>query len=46
VAEKGESALALYEKGQKEISLVLLDLIMPGMGENGAWRNFCAEILL
>jgi len=31
-AENGERALALYEKSREEISLVLLDLIMPGMG--------------
>jgi DNA-binding response OmpR family regulator len=28
----GESALDLYEKNKEKVSLVLLDLIMPGMG--------------
>ncbi|RJR32515.1 MAG: response regulator [Desulfobacteraceae bacterium] len=31
-AANGESALELYEKSREAISLVLLDLIMPGMG--------------
>ncbi|MEW6351840.1 MAG: response regulator [Thermodesulfobacteriota bacterium] len=31
-AANGEEALAVYEKEQKAISLVILDLIMPGMG--------------
>jgi CheY-like chemotaxis protein len=31
-AENGEKALALYEENREEISVVLLDLIMPGMG--------------
>jgi two-component system cell cycle sensor histidine kinase/response regulator CckA len=31
-AADGESALALYRKRQEAISLVILDLIMPGMG--------------
>jgi len=31
-AENGESALRVYERNQREISLVILDLIMPGMG--------------
>jgi len=32
VAHDGESALELYRKRKEEISLIILDLIMPGMG--------------
>ncbi len=32
IAENGENALALFKKHRSKISLVLLDLIMPGMG--------------
>ncbi|UCF92967.1 MAG: response regulator [Desulfobacterales bacterium] len=32
LAADGESALDLYEKNRADISLVVLDLIMPGMG--------------
>lgn len=32
VAESGEEALELYRQAQGSISLVILDLIMPGMG--------------
>jgi len=31
-AENGENALEIYEKKRAEISLIVLDLIMPGMG--------------
>ncbi|RLF53884.1 MAG: hypothetical protein DRN37_11005, partial [Thermoplasmata archaeon] len=31
-AENGETALEIYEKKRAEISLIVLDLIMPGMG--------------
>jgi CheY-like chemotaxis protein len=37
----GESALALYRKEGKDIDLVILDLIMPGMGG----RQFLEELL-
>ncbi|MBN2122720.1 MAG: response regulator [Deltaproteobacteria bacterium] len=32
LAADGESALELYEQHREEVSLVILDLIMPGMG--------------
>lgn len=32
VAQDGESALELYREKEKDISLIILDLIMPGMG--------------
>ncbi len=32
IAANGKDALSLYEKGRDTISLVILDLIMPGMG--------------
>ena len=31
-ARDGESALNIYQKGKNHISLIILDLIMPGMG--------------
>ncbi|PKN29700.1 MAG: hypothetical protein CVU64_06990 [Deltaproteobacteria bacterium HGW-Deltaproteobacteria-21] len=32
LAADGESAIELYKKGRLDISLIVLDLIMPGMG--------------
>jgi PAS domain S-box-containing protein len=32
VAKHGKEALAVYEKNKKDIDLVILDMIMPGMG--------------
>ena len=32
LAADGESAIELYKKGRHDISLIVLDLIMPGMG--------------
>jgi len=32
IADRGESALEIYKKKRDEISLVILDIIMPGMG--------------
>jgi two-component system cell cycle sensor histidine kinase/response regulator CckA len=32
MASDGETALEIYRENQKEISLVILDMIMPGMG--------------
>ncbi|MFC1883365.1 ATP-binding protein [Thermodesulfobacteriota bacterium] len=40
-APDGESALSQYEKNWKEIDLIILDLIMPGMG-----GRRCLEALL
>ena len=31
-AENGEKAIEIFKKDKKEISLVILDLLMPGMG--------------
>ncbi|MBN2040767.1 MAG: response regulator [Spirochaetes bacterium] len=41
LAESGEEALALYEGHKNDISLILLDLIMPGIG-----GKHCMEELL
>jgi len=32
LADRGESAIEIYREKRKAISLVILDLIMPGMG--------------
>jgi two-component system, cell cycle sensor histidine kinase and response regulator CckA len=32
LASDGESALELYRENQKDISLIILDIVMPGMG--------------
>ncbi|MBW2152136.1 MAG: PAS domain S-box protein [Deltaproteobacteria bacterium] len=41
LAHDGESALELYRKQKKAISLIILDLVMPGMG-----GSKCLEALL
>ncbi|MBW1962092.1 MAG: PAS domain S-box protein [Deltaproteobacteria bacterium] len=41
LAHDGESALELYRKQKKAISLIILDLVMPGMG-----GSKCLETLL
>lgn len=41
LASDGESALQLYKAGKDDISLIVLDLIMPGMG-----GRCCLEQLL
>ncbi len=39
-ASDGESALALYQEKRKSISLIILDLIMPGMGGRRCLEEF------
>ena len=38
-AESGEQALAIFENQQKNIDLVILDLIMPGMGGRETYKK-------
>lgn len=42
LAKSGMEALTVFEKRHKEMSLVILDLIMPGMGGKEGWERLLA----
>jgi PAS domain S-box-containing protein len=40
-AESGREALRLYKENRKEIVLVILDIVMPGMGGSEVYQELC-----